>query len=426
MNLGIVIGIIGILVSLIGIPIAYVVARRSRQLPDLRHAIDFDVILNPDDRLLDHDLSMRIGNRSINSISRSRVVLWNHRGDTIRGGDIVDSDPLRIQFTEGDIALQVRTLRMSRSQTKLTPTINPADEASVDISFDFLDAGDGAIFEIVHQGPNTPTLLGTIRGVKIRNCGNANLGPETLAATKMSLFRSFLDLAPPRVQTNVILNFFAGLMFAIFAIICAVKSTASAHLVSAYHYNLRTITGQAYFANAVLRSNPNAVPYLILIIIFSFGAVYQFILLARSVSPIKFPSSVAALIVDDNMQGVSAGDALPSEPSASPESSNGESPKRSAAITEPSELGPVLRLDESALAGHDDDQPVVDQQGYGPGHRAARHVVLLDERPLRWQGPARLDVARLDLLPEHVGKLDVQRHHAEVVDSGHVRQPRRY
>ncbi len=302
MNLGIVLGIIGILASLIGIPVAFIVARRTRQLPDLRHAINFDVILNPDDRLLGHGLSMQIGDRPINSISRSRVALWNHRGDTIRGGDIVDSDPLRIEFGEGDIALQARILSTSRPQTRLTPTIDVAGKSSVNLTFDFLDAGDGAIFEIVHLGPEKPVVLGTIRGTKIGNYGDANLGSKAIEVIRKPRLLRFLNYSPLRVRINVCLCLLLAFIFAVFAIALAIAATGHGHLVPVGHYNLRTISGQAGFSNAVVSSgNPHVLPYILFAVTVACASVYYFTIAIRTFvarSKRIVPKSVVAFIVD--------------------------------------------------------------------------------------------------------------------------------
>lgn len=307
MNSDLIIGIIGIFASLVGIPIAFVVARRSRQLPDLRHAMDFDVILNPDDRLFGHGLSMSIGAHPINSISRSRVALWNHRGDTIRGGDIVDTDPLRLQFVEGDIALQVRTLSMSRPQNKLTAKINPEGN-SVEFVFDFLDAGDGSVFEIVHIGPEKPSLLGTVRGAKVRGRGNARLGPRTLVQLRKSLLRSFLEETPLRTQIYVLIYFFGGVFWTACAIVIAIVASAPGKLINIKNYNLRTISGQGHFANAVRSFNIDPTQGLLVEISLSLLAIYCFAMVARSAHPSKLPSSVIALLTDDSVQDSGSGD----------------------------------------------------------------------------------------------------------------------
>src|SRR4051812_35164037 len=119
MSVSDIIAIVGLVVALAGIPIAFILARRTRLRPQLRYCIDFDVILNAEDNLFDRDLHMTLGTRQINSISRTRIAFWNHRGDPIRKLDILASDPLRVQLKDGDEGLQARTLSVSRTQIGL-------------------------------------------------------------------------------------------------------------------------------------------------------------------------------------------------------------------------------------------------------------------------------------------------------------------
>jgi hypothetical protein len=306
-NLGTSIGIIGILASLVGIPIAFFLARRSRQLPDLRYVIDFDVILDPNDQLFGNGLSMSIGRHPISSISRSHVAVWNHRGDTIRKADIVDSDPLRLQFADGDIVLQTRALSMSRQQTKLDARINPDEGESVELKFDFLDAGDGSIFEIVHKGPGKPVMLGTIRGARIRNCGSVRLSPQNLAAFKKPALRSFLENAPLRAQINVLGNLLAGTASIVAVIILAVMSSKPVHLVNTKHYNLETVSGQAAFASRFTDLNLASGASAGLEVFLSLFALYCFWQIKKSSTWSRFPNSVLAFMVDENSETANIG-----------------------------------------------------------------------------------------------------------------------
>lgn len=149
LNFSDILGIIGIITSLVGIP-SFVVARRARQRPELRFSTDFDVLLNSTDSLFGHGLYMTLDDHRIDSISRTRMAMWNYFGDTIRGSDILEDDPLLIRFEDNDQVLQCRVLSMSRKQIKLAASVNPDVKSCVQISFDFLDANDGGILEIIH------------------------------------------------------------------------------------------------------------------------------------------------------------------------------------------------------------------------------------------------------------------------------------
>jgi hypothetical protein len=196
---------------------------------------------------------------------------------------------------------------MSRPQNRLTAKINP-EGSSVDFTCDFLDAGDGSVFEIVHIGPEKPVLLGTVRGAKIRDCGNTRLGLKTLSQLRKSLVRSFLEDTPIKAQINILLSFFGGILFAALGIVVAIGSSEPGKLIDIENYNLRTISGQSDFASAVQSFNIDPTQSLILEIVSSFFAIYCFAMVARSVRPSKFPGSVVALLIDDDVHDQGSGD----------------------------------------------------------------------------------------------------------------------
>jgi hypothetical protein len=282
MNFSLIISLVSLGVGLIAFP-SYFLGRRARQLPDIRYAIDFDIILDPDDRLLDQDLQMTVGDRQIKSISRTRLAFWNQR-DTVRGADIVGSDPIRLQFVDGDTPLQVRTLTRSRSPIGLCASINSIDPTCVDISFDFLDARDGAIFEIVHQGVQSPKLVGTLRGATLRKHDPSNLTPKKLAVlAKRPWYR--------RISKSAV-----GLTVFSLAVACCAAAVTwlafyyqapAGSLITAHRFNLNSMRGQANFANAVFNSNNPYAPsgaigfYLfilcIFLIVFTITAISNFI-----------------------------------------------------------------------------------------------------------------------------------------------------
>jgi hypothetical protein len=154
-------------VSVIGIPLTWYLARRGRQRPDLRSATYFDEIIKSDDGILDR-LNMTFDQSKILSVSRSRVAFWNARGDTVLGSDVLPNDRLRLQLGADDIALNVRVVAMSREQIDVKGEIDPSDPTAAYITFDFIDASDGFIIELLHIKPDPARLEGTVRGAVIK------------------------------------------------------------------------------------------------------------------------------------------------------------------------------------------------------------------------------------------------------------------
>lgn len=201
MNISDILGATALVVAIIAIPITFYLAKRARQIPDLRYRIDFDVLLKPDDHLFDLGLVIKLAGQPITCLSRTRIAFWNERGDTVQGKEIVSSDPLRIELAEGDYALQARTICESRKVTGLITGVPQGNQSSVVLSFDFLDSGDGGILEVIHQSTVEPKLVGTIRGAVIHEVGEADLKNSALeAVSKRFLRRS----GPYRFQRKII------------------------------------------------------------------------------------------------------------------------------------------------------------------------------------------------------------------------------
>lgn len=255
MNTGDVLGIISIFVALIAIPITFFIGRRTRQVPDVRYCIDFDIVLKPDEKLLDQGLTMTVEDKPISSIGRTRIAFWNHSGDTVRREDVVSSDPLRIKFPKGGTPLQVRILSCSREQTGLGAFIDSATHDLVNVDFNYLDARDGAVFEVVQEGTARPELSGTIMGAKVRQVRSTKLSPSELEKLAAKWWKS------DRIRRSVFpaLWFTVLLIIIISLILSAIHpSTGPGTLINYKDYDLRTFQGQLNFSAAV-QAEPQSV-----------------------------------------------------------------------------------------------------------------------------------------------------------------------
>jgi hypothetical protein len=249
MNLSDIVGILGLALSVIGIPLAFILARRGRKRPVLRYVTDFDPIAGPEDGFLSEGLLRSSSEIPIKRISRTYLAVWNHQGDTVRGADILPGDKLRMQLSDDDSFLQARIVAHSRTQNELSVTQDANDVSSVVIGFDFLDSGDGCVVELIHQGPDAPLIAGTIRGAELENRGRAALDRESLTIVSKSLrerlrnrFRGFWVV--------VILFPFVTVGVFTFGILLPIVSRPAA-LVDVTKFDLRTLDGQTDFARQV-------------------------------------------------------------------------------------------------------------------------------------------------------------------------------
>lgn len=96
----------------------------------------------------------------------TQIVIWNAGNATIRGEDLVQSDPLRFTFSGDSRVLRVRVLNVSRSVNDLKAETHPSESNVVTLRFDYLDENDGAVLEVLHTGEGRfSAARGSIKGV---------------------------------------------------------------------------------------------------------------------------------------------------------------------------------------------------------------------------------------------------------------------
>lgn len=286
-RLGDVVAVVGTVVSVIGIPLAILLARRGRKRPSLRYVVDFERIVRSEDRFLDTEFLRTPSGRPVTQISRTTVALWNYQGDTVRGDDIVPHDKLRVQLESNDEALQVRLTGRSRAQNKLAALISENDKSSVSIDFDFLDSGDGGVIEIIHQGSSTPTVVGTVRGAELSGRSHASLAPDALKLMSRSAIRRIIQRVkgePPYLATVLLIPLLGLILFTLLQ-----APSGPSVLVDRTHYNLDTLAGQLAFSQDVVNHQAGAGYSTFELVGWSFFAVATLLLIGMLFATLRTP-----------------------------------------------------------------------------------------------------------------------------------------
>ncbi len=297
-------GVIGIGLSVVGIPLAVVLARNTKKHPTVRTVADFDVLMSSDHGIV-RALSIAYGGKDIERVSRTNVAFWNHKGDTIQGVDIVGHDPFRLQLTEGDIALQITPLSVSREQCKIFADIDPDDSTRVLLTFDFLDGGDGGVFEILHLGIDAPVVGGTIRGATIKKVGgvNVDLSPPVLQLIAASGMRRVFAMIKSGGKSRRMA--IAGLMaaclpaFILFITYLALGDVGffrEPEVVPIASFDLMSLQGQYEFAQEILdRGKPTSTTGAWALLAMSVVVLFQsFVMTKRAFLP-QIPRSIVGV-----------------------------------------------------------------------------------------------------------------------------------
>jgi hypothetical protein len=242
---------LALVVAIIGLPFTWWIARRSRQRPGVRHAIDFHTLITPSSGLLKEGLTLDFNGTTVTRVSWTAVALWHDRGDAVDRSGVLPSDPLRLQFAEGDKPLRARIISTYRRQANFTLTLT-ADAVLID--FELLDTGDGLVVEILHQGDRPPTLLGTLKGATLTGPVKTDLSPATLQRLAHAHLRDRLRarvvtaMGPaPRVFLVLVAMMTAAI--ATLSVVWLAQQLRTPHLLSPKQYDLTSLAGQRAFAD---------------------------------------------------------------------------------------------------------------------------------------------------------------------------------
>lgn len=156
----------GILLGVIGIILAVVFFVRSRRVSMVLYDSYGRSLVEGLAGALE-GIEVRYKGSPQERITVSHFVFWNAGTETIDSGDFTD-DPLRIVCSKDIALLDHRTIEFNKATNKIQigEALKTEDEASIILTFDYLDSKDGAIVQIVHDGSEGTQfrLMGTLKG----------------------------------------------------------------------------------------------------------------------------------------------------------------------------------------------------------------------------------------------------------------------
>jgi hypothetical protein len=112
-------------------------------------------------------LEMTYGGRPVDTVSTTLVALWNAGGATLDPTDVPASTPIEVTVPEGDRILSVELVGRSQEATKLgVGGAEQTPDRARRVTFEYLDEGDGAVFQVVHTNESwkAVTVRGRVKG----------------------------------------------------------------------------------------------------------------------------------------------------------------------------------------------------------------------------------------------------------------------
>jgi hypothetical protein len=159
-------GLIGSLISLVGVVVAVIIYKASRVGARPVYQERALRLVGPDARLLHEAVEIRFKGQLVERLTKTHMIFWNSGRVLLRGSDVVHTDPVRCDFADGSCILEVRVLKRTRDANKFEVHIDPERQHRAILAFDYLDPGDGVVLEMLHTDlKRYPMVNGTIRGV---------------------------------------------------------------------------------------------------------------------------------------------------------------------------------------------------------------------------------------------------------------------
>lgn len=167
MSIDTILGIIGTLLGIIGLITGYIFYRKSLRLKEPCFIIVSNNLIVDNITNL-NGLEILFKNQRVQTLTVSKVLFWNHGFDTIEKGDIVLSDPLRIEASPDVQILDTSIVQTNNPSSKFLLKRN-AKKSSVELIFDYLDKDNGVIIQVIHTGKssNNINFMGKIKGANL-------------------------------------------------------------------------------------------------------------------------------------------------------------------------------------------------------------------------------------------------------------------
>ncbi len=157
---------LGNVFGVLGLVAAFIFYLRSRRIAGMAFGLDEFTIVGGFNAAFPQEVEIRFAGSTVERITATRVVLWNSGNVTLRGNEVVSADPIRLEVVGKGEILKVETRRVTREVNSVLVARRPGTKSVVDVTFDYLDPGDGITMVVIHSGSTGDVRCrGTMRGV---------------------------------------------------------------------------------------------------------------------------------------------------------------------------------------------------------------------------------------------------------------------
>lgn len=141
----------GTIIGVIGIVLAVVFYRKGKERKEFSYSLRSRTLIRKKKAKFEK-LSILYGEKKIDDLCVSNFTIWNSGNKPLNASDMVASKELTITAIEDSRILDVEVI--ARSEKTNNFSVSHSDEHSAKILFDYVDAMEGVVVQIIHTGTN--------------------------------------------------------------------------------------------------------------------------------------------------------------------------------------------------------------------------------------------------------------------------------
>lgn len=146
-------------VTFISLFVAYYFYKRSTRKKEVFYTkVNVKIIQNYNKEIFDSVSKHK--DKSVDSITVTRYLLWNNSSQAIRQNDIAPRDPLQFSVTSGCEILDAKIIYPKNPSNGFMLSDLKKTNNFTKLSFDFINKNEGVIIQIIHTGKTKNTRFG--------------------------------------------------------------------------------------------------------------------------------------------------------------------------------------------------------------------------------------------------------------------------
>lgn len=211
---------VGVVITLITFIMAIVLTLflyfKGKQRKGLSYYISNDLLIDRANTQKPDEIEIYFSGIKVDKLYKTLIYIWNSGNQTIKNEELNTKDHFRIEIENSKEILSIKSIKVTREVIDFN--VNNDEYNNIyNINFDYIDQGDGAVIEVLHNGSiDDLKLKGTVMGIsKIKNIDSNKDNVFVKIFNESFILNSNLFINAPKLFGIIVLIF--GLCMAFFS-----------------------------------------------------------------------------------------------------------------------------------------------------------------------------------------------------------------